>query len=545
MKTTKLISIAALCLAAVACSSPSKQMAQVQSLGVSCKPEVLACVDGKVEATVELTFPEKYFSPKALLEVVPVIVYEGGETASKTIVLQGEKVRANNPVVPKVGGKQNIPVSVAFAAGMEQSYLELRSTAVFGKDGKKRIPLQSVKVADGVNTTYTLAKLNAVDFRADNYQDTLHFHIDALVHFDESSAIINPTAENREAVHKYDRQLKDLQKNPRIIFRGTQILAYASPEGGKEFNGRLTDHRATSARDKWTPMTRGVKLSEPELLSLGQDWEGFKAAVEASDLPDRGLIIRVLSMYEDPAQREQEIRNMASVYWELKKDVLPELRRSTFVVNYDFVNYTSEELKEMKAAGTEMDEIQLLHLGATAQSLADKSTYYKEAYNRFNSADAAYNLAVIAVLKKEFATAERYVSGLAEDADVCNIKAIVAQNKGNRELAFKYYEKAASNADAVQNKGGLQILAGEYAAAVKTLSGTGSFNEALAAVLVGNLVKAEGILKGECACQSYLKAVIAARRGDKAKAESLLKKASENPAYKARAEKDIEFAGLR
>lgn len=545
MKTTKLFAIAALCLAAAACSSPSKQMEQVQNLGSACTPEVLTSVDGMVNASVELTFPEKYFSPKAILEIVPVIVYDGGEAASATVLLQGEKVKANNPVVPKVGGKQTIPVSVAFAAGMERSYLELRSTVVYGKDGSKRVALPSIKVADGVNTTYTLYKLGAVDFRVDNYQDTLHFHEDALVHFEASSAMINPTERNRESIHAYDRKLKEIQKNPRNIFRNTQILAYASPEGGKEFNHRLTDHRAKTSSEKWVPMTRGVKLSAPELSSLGQDWEGFKAAVEASDLPDKGLIIRVLSMYEDPAQREQEIRNMASIYWELKKDVLPELRRSTFVVNYDFVNYTSEELKEQKANGVEMDEVQLLHLGATAEKIEDKTAYYKEAYTKYNSADAAYNLAVISVMKGEYATADRYVANLPMDADVCNIKGIVAANKGDRDAAIKFFDKAEGFADAVQNKGAVQISKGEYAEAMKTLSGTGSYNEALAAILTGNLVKAEGILKGDCACQSYLKAIVAARRGDSAKAASLIKKASENPSLKARAEKDIEFAAVK
>lgn len=545
MKTTKLISIAVLCAVAASCSSPSKQMAKVETLGIESSPAVLEAIAGNVDVEISFTYPEKYFNPKAIVEIVPVIVYEGGEAASDTIKFQGQKVKRNYPVVLAEGGTQKAKAHFAFVPAMAQSYLEIRSTAVFGKDGKKRVALPTVKVADGVNYTYTLAErpLN-VSFRADEYQDTLHLHVDTKVQFDQSSAIIQPTAENRAAVHAYDKDLKKLAKNERIILRGSHILSYASPEGGVDFNQVLTDHRAVSARDKWVPMTRGVKIAKPEVQSLGQDWEGFKEAVEASDLIDKHLIIRVLSMYQDPEQREQEIRNIVSVYCELKKDVLPALRRAIYVVDYDFVNYTADELKQMKADGTVLDEGQLLHLAAVENDLKKKAEYFREAYQNYQSKDAAYGLAVVSLYNRDYTGAQRYLASLEETADVLNVKGAIEYARGNEQEALRLFRSSA-NEDATLNIGSVQILAGQYTDAVRTLKGSNEFNEALANILVGNLDAAQKALKCSCPRSSYLRAIIAARKGQAEEVAAQLEKASVKADLKARAEKDIEFVNFR
>ncbi len=545
MKTFRIIILAALALAAASCGSPSKQMEQGQNLAVTCEPEVLVCIDKNIDAAINFVFPEKYFNPKVIMEIVPAIVYDGGESTSDTIRFQGQKVKDNYPVVSAKGDTLNASAHFTYVKGMEQSYLELRSTAVFGKDGKKRLALPSVKIADGVNTTYMLAHPKfALNFRADEYQDTLHMHSDAQVYFEQSSAVIEPSARNRESVHKYDKAIKELAANPRIILRNSQILAYASPEGGEAFNDRLSQHRAVSARDKWTPMTRGVKLDAPSIESLGQDWEGFKSAVDSSDIADKGLIIRVLSMYDDPARREEEIRNISSVYYELKKDVLPELRRSVYVVNYDFVNYTSEELKEMKAAGQVMDEIQLLHLAATTDDLAEKKGYFDEAFKNYASVNAAYGLAVIALGEGNVDDAEMYASKLGDEPDAINLRGAIAITKGNRDEAYSLFEQSGLPEAAV-GMGYILIDKGQYEDAAAKLEGTGSFNEALAQLLCGNVDAADSIINCECPCSSYLKAIIAARRNDADGVKKYLEKASGNANLKARAEKDIEFALYR
>ncbi|MBQ0077652.1 MAG: hypothetical protein KBS55_03340 [Bacteroidales bacterium] len=545
MKAIRTIIFAALALAAVSCGSPSKQMEQGQTLSVTSNPEVLVCIDKNIDAQINFIFPEKYFNPKVILEIVPAIVYDGGESTSETIYFQGQKVKDNYPVVSAKGDTLNASAHFTYVEGMEHSYLELRSTAVFGKDGKKRLALPSIKLADGVNTTYMLAHPKyALNFRADEYQDTLHLHTDALVHYEQSSAVIEPSARNRESVHNYDKALKELAANPRIILRGSQILAYASPEGGEEFNDRLSQHRASSARDKWTPMTRGVKLDAPSIESLGQDWEGFKAAVDSSDIADKGLIIRVLSMYEDPARREEEIRNMASVYYELKKDVLPELRRSVYVVNYDFVNYTSEELKEKKAAGETMDEIQLLHLAATTYDLAEKKSYFEEAFRNYASLNAAYGLAIIALAEGKVGEADMYASKLGNEPDALNLRGAIAITKGNRDEAYDLF-KQSGLPEAVQGMGYILIDKGQYEEAASTLKGTGSFNEALALLLCGKVDEADALVEPKYPCSSYLKAVIAARKNDAEGVKKNLEKASESDKFKARAEKDIEFALYR
>ncbi|KAA6306842.1 hypothetical protein EZS27_041494, partial [termite gut metagenome] len=54
----------------------------------------------------------------------------------------------------------------------------------------------------------------------------------------------------------------------------------------------------------------------------------FQELVSKSNIQDKELFLRVLSMYSDPEQREREIKNISSVYKTLADEILPQLRRS-------------------------------------------------------------------------------------------------------------------------------------------------------------------------------------------------------------------------
>ena len=342
-KGIKSLAAIVLGLAAVACSSPEKMAEQAENVTVKCNPAVLEVVAGKINAEVSVTYPDKYFHPKAILEVTPVIVYEGGEAKMAPYYFQGEKVKDNYETVPSTGATVTKKVSFNYVPGMEKCYLELRGVV---KYGKKSTNIPSKKVADGANTTYMLVdKSGRVDLKADGYQEIIKQTAEGQILYTINSSNVRGSELKSKSVKDFQAALAEIQENSRKNITSTDVVAYASPDGGQKLNDKLSDSRSKSAEKAFAKVTKKNALDAPvNVQSIGQDWEGFKELVAESDIEDKDLIIRVLSMYSDPAVREKEIKNMSAVYKTLAKEVLPALRRARFIANVEFTNYTSEEL---------------------------------------------------------------------------------------------------------------------------------------------------------------------------------------------------------
>lgn len=539
------ISIAAVAVAMVSCAG-ANQMKVVDNIKVDCTPEILATLgETNIPADITVTYPKNYFSPKAILTVTPVLVYEGGEQEAAPFVYQGEKVKDNYKVVSMDGGTVKEHTNFTYEKGMEVSHLELRGKVTYGA---KVIDVPAIKVADGVNTTSRLAKKSGeYGFKADEYQEIIHETAEGQILYDVNSAVVKKNQLRSESIAALQEALKEISENERYTVKGTKVIAYASPEGGQKLNSKLSDKRAGTAQDAWKKISKGTKNnSTVEIQSIGQDWEGFQEAVSKSNISDKDLILRVLSMYSDPAVREQEIRNMSQVYTEINKKVFPDLRRARFVTEADYKNFTDEELEELaqKAIGT-LDEEGLLRVATNSKSMDRKAALYKRAADVFGSDKGNFNLGVIALNNGKDAEAASYFAKVKKvDDDVLNAKGVCELRKGNLDEAAKYFSKASSK-EAKANLGTVKLLKGDYAGAVKDLAGTGSCNEALGYILNGQNDKAASAIDGECPRCSYLKAIVAARKGDKNGVKNALSAASKNDGFKARAAKDIEFANFR
>ena len=155
MKSVKFLAAAAILAAAVSCASIEKMAQMAENVKVTCDPGVLEAANDAIDAVVSVTYPADYFNPKAILEVTPVLVYEGGEAKMKPFIYQGEKVKDNYKVVSSDGQTVKEKIHFDYVPGMEKSHLELRGVA---RKGEKYVNLPAKKVADGVNTTYMLVK---------------------------------------------------------------------------------------------------------------------------------------------------------------------------------------------------------------------------------------------------------------------------------------------------------------------------------------------------------------------------------------------------
>ena len=537
------LSAIALGFAVIACSSAEKMAEMAENVTVKCEPAVLEVVAGAIDATVSVTYPEDYFHPKAILEVTPVIVYEGGEVAMEPFYFQGEKVEDNYEVVPSEGATITKKVHFEYVPGMEKCYLELRGVAT---NKKKSVDMPSKKVADGANTTYMLVcKQGKVDLKADNYQEIIKQTAEGQILYQINSSTVRNSQLKGQSVKDYQAALDEILANERKTLVSTDVIAYASPDGKEDQNAKLSDNRSKSAEKAYNKVTKKIDVNAPvNVTSIAEDWEGFQELVAASDLEDKALIIRVLSMYSDPAVREKEIKNMSAVYSTLAKNVLPELRRARFIANVEFKNYTSEELLQLIEDNIDvLDETAILRAATLVKEDAQKIDLYKKAAEKFESATAKYNMAVTYIHMNELAKAEAALAGLAQDADWYNAKGVIALRNNDLEAAAKYFT-ASGNATSKENAAVLDILNGKYEAAAAKLAGVKGYNAALAQLLVGNYAPAAA-LECECAKVAYLRAVAAARQGNAEAVKTNLEAAGKCECLAERAAKDVEFAQYR
>ena len=545
-KTLKFLAVAALAIAAAACASPEKMAKMAENVKVECVPPVLEVVNGTIDATVSVTYPKGYFNPKVILEATPVIVYQGGEAAMKPFKYQGEDVRDNYKVVSADGQKVTEKIHFDYVPGMEQCYLELRGKV---SAGKKSVNLPVKKVADGANTTYMLVKkAGAVSFKADNYQEVISSTTEGQIKYLVNSSEVRGSELKGESVKEFLARLDEISANERTKVTSTEIVAYASPEGDVNKNEKLSDNRSESATKAWKQVTKGHEATDPTVRSVGEDWDGFQQLVSQSNLEDKELILRVLSMYSDPAVRENEIRNMSQVYTALKGEVLPELRRARLIANVEFKNYSNEELLDLLENNANLlDEEALLRVASLVCEPAQKEEIYKRAIGRFNSARAMFNLAALYLMQGQDAKAEAGLAELdAKDPDVVNAKGVLALHKEDYKAAETAF-RTAGTADAKANLGVVLILTGRYeeaAQALKDVKGC-CHNTTLAYILTDQLDKAAKSAKCKDPKVSYLKAIIAARQGNADGVKSNLEAAFKNESLKERAARDIEFAGYQ
>lgn len=540
--------VALVMMSASCAKSRLEQMQLAQGVVIQCQPEVLEIKGGKIPVSVTVTCPKDYFHPKATMDVVPVLVYEGGELTAATLQYQGDKVKDNFKVISSAGTTVREKFSFPYVEGCEKARLELRSVIHY-KD--KNYPVEPVKVADGCIATYQLADLGGVySCKPDGYKAVIEVNTEARILYDVNSDKVKASELETYAMEGYKYRLGKLQEDERTTVKGTQIVAYASPEGGKDYNEKLSDRRAGTAQKAWDKIskdTKDIELTGVEVKSMGQDWEGFQEAVSKSNIEDKDLILRVLSMYSDPAVRENEIRNMSQIYSEINKTVFPELRRARFVTSSEYRNYDNEELlKIADEKGLDgFDESALLRLAAISNSGESKETLYKFAIDKYNSDTARYNLALLYLSQGKTSLAGAYLSKIKEaDADVLNAAGVVALRNEDYTEAAKCFERSG-NAKAKENVVVMNIIKGDYAAAVKAADGMKGCNASIANLLNGDLDAASAALKCKCAKSNYIRAVIAARRGQTEEARKYLDDAtSRSEALKARATRDIEFAAL-
>ena len=544
---SNLLLIAVIAFGMASCTNAQKMIDAADQIDIKCNPEVLEVIAGNIDATVSVTFPPEYFLPKATLEVTPVLLYVGGEAVGKPFVYQGEKVTDNFKTVTKAGATITEKVHFYYVPGMEKSELVGRAKVYY--KGAEFVYPADIKIADGANTTYMLADTEgSYHYLADGYQEVIPETAEAQIMYLINSSDVRNSELRSNDVKDFQEALKALAADERREVKGTEIVAYASPDGPEALNNKLSANREKSANKAFNTITKKLDAGNVTSRTIGEDWEGFQELVNNSNMEDKELILRVLSMYSDPGVREREIKNMSSVYSALKTNILPQLRRARFITNVEYTNYTAEELADLVENNIDvLDEPALLRAASNAKNIDAKIAIYKQAVKKYGTDKAKFNLAVAYLDKGDTAAAKDMLKKLDNQNFGCyhNTLGVIAMREGKYDEAAKLFAKHGNDGHSKSNMAVLDILNGKYADAAAKLVGTGDHNETLAYILTDQLDKAAASIKGNCPKCNYKKAIIAARKGDAAGYKAAMEIVGKNEKLAERAAKDVEFLKFR
>ncbi len=539
------------CVVALLTSCSSK-MGELSSDYFTVTPQVLEAVGGKVPATINGKFPEKYFKKNAVVTVTPVLKWNGGEAKGQSATFQGEKVEGNDQTISyKMGGNYTMKTVFDYVPEMAKSelYLQFQITR-----GSKTYTIPDVKVADGVIATselvnQTLDSANPA-LGDDAFQRIIKEKYDANIMFLIQQA--NVRASELKTAKAFGEEVKNINDAANKEITNIEISAYASPDGGLDLNSKLAENRQDNTAKV---INKDLKKSKIEAAVdtkyTAEDWEGFQELVSKSNIQDKELILRVLSMYSDPEQREQEIKNISSVYKNLADEILPQLRRSRLTLNYDVIGKSDEEIAKLADSDAKQLNIEeLLYAATLTNAPAKKEAIYTKATQIYpNDFRAFNNLGKLAYEAGNFDKAESFFKKAASVKDapeVNNNLGLIALEKGDKAAAESYLSKASGSKELNEALGNLYIAQGQYDRAVNAFGDTKTNSAALAQILAKDYNKAKSTLSSiekKDAYTDYLTAVLGARTNNSSMVISGLKSAvAKDSTLAKKAATDLEFA---
>lgn len=530
------------------CSNKLKPLAEQY---IKTEPQPLEAIGGKVPVTINATFPAKWFNKNAVVTVTPVLRYQGGEAWGTAYTYQGEKVKGNNQVIPQVAGA-NVTMKSAFTYKPEMKKSELYLT-FDAKIKNKVVKLPDVKIGEGVIATSELADAATATaaIAADKFQRIIKEAHDANIMFLIHQANLRASETNSEAIKEWKELVKNADEAPNQNV-AIEISAYASPDGGVKLNTGLAEHREGNTSKYLAKELKKMKVEVPvDARYTAQDWDGFKELVSKSNLQDKDLVLRVLSMYQDPETREKEIKNISAIYSDLAETILPQLRRSRLTANVEIIGKSDEEISSLaKSNPKELNIEEILYAATLTNNDAEKMAIYTKASELYPNCYRTWNnIGMMAFKAGDLNKAEQMFnkSNSVKNNPEANMNlGLIALTKGDQAKAQQLFGSASGVNELSEALGVLYLEQGEWAKAANSFGSVKTNNAALAQILVKDYSKASQTLNGVAnpdATTSYLKAIVAARTNDANGVVSNLKAAiAKDKSMAKEAAIDLEFA---
>ena len=551
MKSTKFLFLAA--TSAIMLSSCSK-LGKLTSENFAVTPTPLEAIGGEVPATINGTFPVKYMKKKAVVTVTPVLKYNGGEAVGQSATFQGEKVEGNGTTIKyKAGGVYTMKSNFTYEEPMLNSDLYARFDA---KLGNKTVSIPEVKIGYGVlATSQLLSRCSMTASTApDAFQRIIEQKQEANIKFLINQANLRASELNTVSIRDLGKILREINDNEETrALQNIEVSAYASPDGRYTINEKLAEQRQNVSANYLKGELKKIQMNaDVDTKFTAEDWDGFQELISKSNLQDKDIILRVLSMYKDPEEREEQIRNMSEVFTDIKESILPELRRARLIVNYEIIGRSDDQILAQYKEDPSKLSVEELVYGANKLVTDDETRrqwnetlarQYPSDYRAFN------NMAQVAITNGQTELAQTYLKQAASinknAAEVNTNLALLALKEGNVAAAESYLAKGSGSDTFKEVMGNLNIAKGNYTQAAADLAGVRSNSAALAQILAKDNTSAKTTLaniKNPDAITSYLQAILAARTGDSTTLSTALANAMrQDPSLAERAANDYEF----
>ncbi len=540
-------------------TSCSSKLGALSADNFNVVPNPMETEAGQVPVTIHGKFPEKYLKKNAVVNVIPELRCANGDVfQGQAAAFQGEKVMGNNQTISyRVGGNYTMKNSFGYMPQMQKSDLYLTFDA---KVGKKQVNVPAVKVAEGVIATSELYKQCLMNTGAciapDDYQRINAQKQEAQIKFLVNQANLRKSELKSNSIKDFVAMLQKINRERETLnIKDIEVLGYASPEGAYSFNDRLANKRQNTAEQYVNEQLKKTKMNaDVNARYTAEDWDGFQRLVEASNIQDKDVILRVLSMYKDPAEREQQIRNMSEGFRELADGILPELRRSRMIINYETIGRSDEQIQDQYVAdASQLSANEILYAATLTDDNAKKEEIYRRAAQLYpNDYRAANNIAAILFNEGKVDAAAEYINktlNVNSNAPEANANlGLISLLKGDVATAENYIAKATGANDLNNVLGALNIAKGNYAEACKNMENSFSNTAGLAEILNKNYATADVILAGvknKDAITSYLQAILCARQGNPDRAANYLRTALQlDPSLAAYAANDLELRNV-
>jgi Tfp pilus assembly protein PilF len=555
-KQSLILTLALVVLTFFGCKPPKEFIDSIKAT-----PNPAEYKGGKIEVVFEGNFPNKYFGKKMTMQVVPVLTTADGKVyKAEPVNYQGEKVKDNNDVIKyKVGGKYTQTAVWDYVEGMETGVITLEASGTYGK---KEYTLDPIKVIEGVNITPLLVTVKAgtEDLKpaiaADKFQRIIEETTDAQIKFLVNQSAIRGSEKKTEAMVALTKAIKEAKAAENKEFKSIEISSYASPEGELDWNEKLSNRRGEASSKYINRELKKLKASvNIDSKFTAEDWDGFQKLVEASSIEDKAVIIRVLSMYTDPQQLEQEIKNLAVAYKAIAEEILPELRRSKMTLTVNVIGKSDAEIDSLvKVDAKQLNVEELLYAATLVADNAAKAEIYTKATEIYPNDYRSFNNLGMAL----------YAQGKCEEAARCFAKALemapncpsvnynnglIALSKNDVAKAEEFFGKAGGvGKDLDYANGAIAILKGNYKKAAELFGAATTNNAALANILNKNNGAARKALENVAtpnAVTAYLQAILAARTNNAADYEKYVAEAAKCEKLAERAKTDVEFVNVR
>ena len=546
-------------LAAVTLTAGAAKLEPMKKENVTVVPTVLKVEQGKVNVTINGVIPAKYMEKKAVLTMTPVLRYvqDGVQQSVKgqSMTLQGEKVQGNDYVIKyKEGGNFTMTTRFDYVAAMHKSELWLEFDASIS--GKQK-DMEALKLADGVLATGELYRMTLTSARpavaSYAFERAIAQKQEANIRFLIEQSELRKSELKSGSVQEFVNLLQRISaNNQNLALKNVQVSAYASPDGGVTLNEKLANKRQQNTEDYVKQQLKQAKVDgEVESDYTAQDWEGFQQLVKASNIQDKDVILRVLSMYQDPEEREQQIKNMSQGFKELADGILPELRRARMTINYETMGRSDQQIQDqLKNDASKLSVEELLYAASMAKTDAEKESIYRTAVKQYPEDVRAYNnLGAIAFDKGSYNEAKQWLEQArqknANHAEANANLGLLALQQGDLNAAENYIGRAAGASNQNEALGNLHLAQGKYAQAEQDFGSLKTNSAALAQLMNNNYAKAAQTLDGVSKADGityYLKAILNARQGNASAAQQLKSQAIEKyPWLNQWASDDLEF----